>query len=68
MSSLFGWSMPPGCSLLPDDIEGGPTELEEEILGVLENSRLAQADQDSIMKLVEEAEKRVRQKDCEAGL
>lgn len=57
MRSLFGWSLPPGCS--NRDIEnayGGrdPTEEEDQILDILERNNVPTDQCDAVMLLVDQ--------------
>jgi hypothetical protein len=59
--SKFGWSYPPGCSGPPDDPE--PSQLQEEVLALLEEAGIDSRINDQIMNLIIEAEIRLAAKE-----
>jgi len=56
--SKFGWSYPAGCNG-PDDQYLGPepSELVEDVLGILEDAGVPENINDKIVKLIEEWER-----------
>lgn len=55
--SIFGWSYPPGCSGPPDD-DYAPSELVENVLGLLEDAEVDPAVSDKVVALIEDWENR----------
>lgn len=54
----FGWSYPPGCSGTPYDQDDGVTDLQETILGLLEDAGIDTETNDAVMKLVRAGERK----------
>jgi hypothetical protein len=53
----FGWSYPPGCSGPPGDDAGAVSDLQEAVLGLLEDAGIPTETNDAIMKLIDAAER-----------
>jgi hypothetical protein len=59
MKSPFGWNLPPGVTnrMIEDAFGGGdPSELQESVLGLLEDAEIDTETCDKIMALIEAAE------------
>lgn len=54
---MFGWSYPPGCSGTPYDEEEDVSELQDKVLGILEDAGIPTAFCDQIIKILDEAER-----------
>lgn len=64
--NVFGWDLPPGCTQrMIDEAFGGPdpTELQENVLTLLERARIPQATCDTIMEMIAEAEQQLAEPD-----
>jgi hypothetical protein len=56
MSSMFGWSLPPGCRRLPGEDTVDPSPLQDAVLELLENAGIPTETNDQIMALIKRAE------------
>ena len=69
--SVFGWDLPPGCTQRHiDEAFGGgpdPTELQENVLALLEKGKMPQATCDAIMEMIQEAELAAAEPDPDAA-
>jgi hypothetical protein len=64
--NVFGWDLPPGCThKMIDEAFGGPdpSELQQNVLGLLEKARLPQTVCDAIMEMIADAEQDMREPD-----
>lgn len=69
--SVFGWDLPPGCSQrMIDDAFGGPdpTELQENVLTLLEKAKIPQNICDAIIELIADAEMNMHEPDPDYAL
>lgn len=60
-NNIFGWDLPPGCTQrqIDDALSGGdPSELVENVLGLLEDAGVSTEINDQIVALIERWEKR----------
>lgn len=62
----FGWSYPAGCSGPPSQ-DDGVTELQDNVLGLLEDAGIPEATNDAIMKLIADAEYALHRADAETA-
>jgi hypothetical protein len=56
MSTMFGWSLPPGCGRLPGEDAVDPSPLQEAVLELLEDAGIPTEVNDQIVALIEAAE------------